>query len=433
MAQDLIFDWMNMAGGKSKDTESSSSLKWLIPFGGIAAVFFFIASAKSPELISLPIFAIVMSPFWLWMRHRHELNKLKVTAVSPEETAKSSRIEDRMANLEALLCRLDTELNQQMERSLISSRLFAAPATPGVSGMPTSLLSLAAALEGRYQVLSELGRGGMGIIYQAYDKQLKEQVAIKLLSPLLSTDPEALERLKREVSLARRVTHPNVIRIHDISEVNGLHYVSMEYFGGVNLKEHLKRSGSLSLLNAYQILSQMCGGLEAAHAQGVVHRDLKSQNVMVGPSGQIKIIDFGLARSVHLEGMTATGLIMGTPEYMAPEQVAGKHVDERADIYALGIILFELLTGRVPFTGDSAIAVGFKQLKDPPPSPRSINPQIPEEVERIILKALEKDPIQRYRTVDEMRREFESALPRFAAAASASQLPPEKPLSQEKN
>src|SRR5262249_50210041 len=152
-----------------------------------------------------------------------------------------------------------------------------------------------------------------------------------------------------------------------------------------------------------------CDGLEAAHSQGVIHRDLKAQNVMVGQSGQIKIIDFGLARSVHMEGMTATGLIMGTPEYMAPEQGSGKPVDERADIYALGVILYEMLTGRVPFTGDSPIAVGFQQLKDPPPPPRSLNQQIPEEVERIILKALEKEPIRRYRNADEMRRELAAA------------------------
>lgn len=303
----------------------------------------------------------------------------------------------------------------------MSTRLFNTPAAPGVSATPTSLLSLAAALEGRYQVLSELGRGGMGIVFQAYDKQLKEQVAIKLLSPLLSTDQEALERLTREVSLARRVTHPNVIRIHDLSEVNGLHYVSMEYFGGTNLKEHLKRSGPLSLLSAYQILSQVCDGLEAAHSQGVIHRDLKAQNIMIGASGQIKIIDFGLARSMRLEGMTATGLIMGTPEYMAPEQVAGKHVDERTDIYALGVMLFEMLTGRLPFTGDSAIAVGFQQMKDPPPAPRSINPQIPESVERIILKALEKNPIHRYRTASEIRNEFAATLPGFASAAASAQ------------
>lgn len=418
---------------KSKDSENTSS-RWMIPAGIFGLIFFFIIASKRPEMLALPVFAILMSPFWLWMRNRHEMNKLKVKALNaPEDTAKSSRMEERIANLEALLCRLDTELNQQMERSLISTRLYAAPAPPGVSGMPTSLLSLSAALEGRYQVLAELGRGGMGIVFQAYDKQLKEQVAIKLLSPLLSTDQQALDRLTREVSLARRVTHPNVIRIHDMAEVNGLHYVSMEYFGGSNLKEHLKRSGPLSQLNAYQILSQICDGLEAAHSQGVIHRDLKSQNIMVGPSGQIKIIDFGLARSVHLEGMTATGLIMGTPEYMAPEQVAGKHVDERADIYALGVILFEMLTGRVPFTGDSAIAVGFQQMKDPPPSPRSINPQIPEEVERVILKALEKEPMHRYRTVGEMRKEFASALPGYAAATTAAPQPLPSSFSREKN
>lgn len=409
-----------MAADQSKES-SSFPLKFVIPITLFAMVFIGFAS-RAPELVAIPVFAIVISPFWLWIRHRNELNKQKTKAIqNPEETTKATRMEERIANLEELLCRLDTELNQQIERSLISTRFSSAPAVGAPSSMPTSLLSLAAALESRYQVLSELGRGGMGIVYQAYDKQLKEQVAIKLLSPLLSTDQEALERLTREVSVARRVTHPNVIRIHDMSEVNGLHYVSMEYFRGVNLKEHLKRSGALSLMNAYQILTQMWDGLEAAHSQGVIHRDLKAQNIMISPSGQVKIIDFGLARSVHLQGMTATGLIMGTPEYMAPEQVSGKHVDERADIYALGVILFEMLTGRVPFTGDSAIAVGFQQLKDPPPSPRSINPQIPEEVERVILKALEKNPIQRYRTVDEMRKEFAAALPRFTTAAGASQ------------
>ena len=406
---------MKLFGGKSRDSEGFPAW-YVIPIGGFIVTFFALAS-RTPEMLALPVIAVVMSPFWIWMRNRHELNKQKMSAISPEETAKSSRMEERLENLEALICRLDTELNQQMERSLISTRLFGASTSIGTSSKPTSLLSLASALEGRYQVLSELGRGGMGIVYQAYDKQLKEQVAIKLLSPLLSTDPEALERLTREVSLARRVTHPNVIRIHDISEVNGLHYVSMEYFAGGNLKEHLKRNGPLSLLNAFQILSQICDGLEAAHSQGVIHRDLKAQNILIGRSGQIKVIDFGLARALHLEGMTATGLIMGTPEYMSPEQVAGKQVDERTDLYALGVILFELLTGRVPFTGDSAIAVGFQQLKDPPPSPRSINPQIPEEVERVILKALEKNPIHRYRTVNEMRKEFESALPRFATTA----------------
>jgi hypothetical protein len=432
MAQESNSIWTKMfGGGKSKDSDHSN--QWMIPMGAFALIFLFAFASRTPEILALPVIALVISPLWIWLRHRHELNKQKVKTISPEETAKSNRMEERLSNLEALICRLDTELNQQMERSLISTRLFAPPSSAGTSSRPTSLLSLASALEGRYQVLAELGRGGMGVVYQAYDKQLKEQVAIKLLSPLLSTDEEALERLTREVSLARRVTHPNVIRIHDISEVNGLHYVSMEFFEGGNLKQHLKRSGSLSLLSAYQILSQICDGLEAAHSQGVVHRDLKAQNILIGRGGQIKIIDFGLARALHLEGMTATGLIMGTPEYMSPEQVSGKHVDERADIYALGVILFEMLTGRVPFTGESAIAVGFQQLKDPPPSPRSINPQIPEEIERIILKALEKNPMHRYRNVDELRKQFESALPHFASAATGSQPITARPVSREKN
>jgi hypothetical protein len=419
-----------MARDQSKDSEKRNSIPYWI---FVPIIFFFLVFAsKTPEILAVPVIALLMSPFWLWMRHRYEMKKQKTAGT--EEIEKSSRMEERIANLEALICRLDTELNQQMEKSVISTRLMMAGNSPGVSAMPTSLLNLASALEGRYQVLSELGRGGMGIVYQAYDKQLKEQVAIKLLSPLVSADQEALDRLTREVSLARRVTHPNVIRIHDLSQVNGLHYVSMEYFSGTNLKEHLKRTGPLSLLNAFQILSQICDGLEAAHSQGVIHRDLKSQNIMIGPSGQIKIIDFGLARSMHLAGMTATGLIMGTPEYMSPEQVAGKQVDERADIYALGVILFEMLTGRVPFTGDSAIAVGFQQLKDPPPRPRSVNPQIPEEVERIILKALEKDPIDRYRTVGEMRQEFAAALPGFVATVTASQATPERGIpTHEKN
>src|SRR5574341_1749859 len=193
-----------MFGGKSKDSENFP-MRYVIPIGGFALIFLFAFASKTPEILALPVIAMIMSPFWIWMRHRHELNKLKVKAINPEGKAESSRMEERIANLEALICRLDAELNQQMERSIISAKLFVAPTSAGTSGMPTSLLNLAAALEARYQVLAELGRGGMGIVYQAYDKQLKEQVAIKLLSPLLSADREALERLTREVSLARRV------------------------------------------------------------------------------------------------------------------------------------------------------------------------------------------------------------------------------------
>lgn len=350
-----------------------------------------------------------------WMSQKHEREKLKLEleakrlagTESAEAPVQVKRLQDRLENLEMLLCRLDAEMNQQLERSLSGGRLGIAGPQEGVSSMPTAFLNIASALEGRYQVLKELGRGGMGIVFQAHDKQLKEPVALKIVSPVLSTDPEALERLKREVSAARRISHPNVIRIYDIGENNGLHFVSMEFFPGSSLKEYVRRQGALSLMEGKQIALQICAGLEAAHGQGIVHRDLKSQNILVGPSGNVKIIDFGLARAGYFEGLTATGLILGTPEYMAPEQVAGKKTDERADIYSLGIILYELFTGRLPFRGESAISVGFQQMKDEPPSPQTLNSQIPDSLQSVILKALEKEPMRRYRSVAEMREDLE--------------------------
>ena len=370
----------------------------LVPLFGIAGGTFMLA--------------LIVSPIWLWIRYKHQLakEKIKVGSKDPEAEAKMVRLVERLENLETLMCRLDTEINSQLERSLSLGRVVTATSAGAMSQMPTTFMNVATALEGRYQILKELGRGGMGIVFQAYDKDLKEQVAIKILSPLLSNDAEALERMKREVSSARRITHPNVIRIHDISEISGLHFVSMEFFGGNNLREHIKQSGGLSLMEAHNIGMQICEGLAAAHSQGIVHRDLKSQNIIINASNQIKIIDFGLASTQHMLGLTATGLIMGTPEYMAPEQVAGKKVDERADIYSLGIILYELFTGRVPFTGDSAISIGFQQMKDPPTEPCKINPQVPSEIESVILKALQKDPLMRFRNVMELKEQLENAM-----------------------
>jgi eukaryotic-like serine/threonine-protein kinase len=369
-------------------------------------------SSNSDVLKIAIIFGSISSWIFLpmWLRHKKQLAQVEKTTRSPEEETRVKKLEERLQNLEALICRLDTEMNYQLERSVSSGRIITGNDIAGISQMPTTFMNVATALEGRYQILKELGRGGMGIVFHAYDKDLKEQVAIKILSPLLSNDPDALERLKREVSSARRITHSNVIRIHDISEVNGLHFISMEYFHGTNLKDHIKRNGPLSPMQAYNIASQVADGLEAAHREGVIHRDLKSQNIILDNTNRIKIIDFGLARTAHMEGMTATGLIMGTPEYMAPEQVSGQKIDERADIYSLGIILYEIFTGRVPFTGDSAIAVGFMQLKEEPVSPSHLNPGLPPEIEKVICKALQKDPIHRYRTMTELKRELEAAV-----------------------
>lgn len=416
------------AGAKGEENQQQPNI-WAMT-GMMALIFFFITIIKvgnNDPGQAVAITAIVMgtvavlTPFLLYY-FRNKTGQTTEAVPDIQKEAKMKRLEDRMENLEALICRLDTEMNQQFEKSLVLAK--SPTADPGASQMPTSFLSVASALENRYQVLKEIGRGGMGVVFQAYDKQLKEQVAIKVLSPLLSHDSEALERLKREVSAARRVTHSNVIRIHDISETHQLYYVSMEYFNGISLKEFIKQTGALSAMQAYQIAGQICDGLEAAHQQGVIHRDLKSQNIIINTANQVKIIDFGLARTAHHDGMTVSGLIMGTPEYMAPEQVSGKRVDERADIYSLGVILYELFTGKLPFTGDSAISIGFKQIKDDPPSPRSVNPQLSEEVERVILKALEKDPFSRHRNVTELRKSLESAVREPAPQLSRQSQPP---------
>ena len=382
-------------------------------FWFFAAVLIMVLISSNQEVFKIAIIFGSISAwifFPMWLRHKKQIAQSAEKAKTPEEQARVKKLEERLQNLETLICRLDSEMNYQLERSLSLGRIVTTPDQAGVSQMPTTFLNVASALEGRFQILKEIGRGGMGIVFHAYDKELKEQVAIKILSPLLSNDPDALERLKREVSAARRITHPNVIRIHDISEVNKLHFISMEYFHGTSVKDHIKKNGPLSQMQAFNIASQICDGLEAAHREGVIHRDLKSQNIIMDSINRIKIIDFGLARTAHMEGMTATGLIMGTPEYMAPEQVSGKKIDERADIYSLGIILYELFTGRVPFTGDSAIAVGFMQLKEDPVRPTEVNPGISPAVEKIICKALAKDPIHRYRTITELKKELEAAV-----------------------
>ena len=425
---------------KDKD-EKSRRINWNLVIYGVLFLGMIGAVGDRVE-IAVPIagMAMIVAPFWFWYKRRTRRDELEIqqkagALANPERDSQFKRMQERVENLEAMMCNLDREINLQMEKSLRVTNMLASmsnPAGAGVSQMPTTFMNVASALEGRYQVLQELGRGGMGIVFQAHDKQLNDQVAIKILSPLLSNDADALDRMKREVSAARRITHPNVIRIHDIAESKGLHYVSMEYFHGTSLKEYIKRSGSLSLMQAYNIASQICDGLEEAHKQGVIHRDLKSQNIIINPSGHLKIIDFGLAHTAHLQGMTATGLIMGTPEYMAPEQVAGKRVDERADIYSLGIILYELFTGKVPFSGDSAIAVGFMQMKDPPQPPHEINPQIPAEIETVILKCLEKEPNARFGSVVQLKAALQNAIHAPAVDVSTSR-PQDRERVQVKN
>jgi serine/threonine protein kinase len=365
-----------------------------IPFGvSLISIISIIATFASGTFIAIKIINLVAN--WRKKDNPKEMLELR---------KENQTLRDRVENLETLVCRLDQEINTQLEKSMWQSR--SSPGT-GNSQQMTGMLNIAGMLEGRFQVLQELGRGGMGIVFLAYDKQLKDNVAIKVLSPFLSNDAESLERMRREVTAARKITHANVIKIFDIAEAGGLHYITMEYFPGENLRQLIQRSGALSLQEGLQLAFQIADGLAAAHAQGIIHRDLKSHNVILNERGHLKIIDLGLARTNQLEGMTATGLIMGTPEYMSPEQVTGRRTDERSDLYSFGVILYEMFSGHVPFTGDSAINVGFKHVKEELAPLQSARHQLPPELAVIVERLLKKDPAHRYQSVEELRKDLE--------------------------
>ena len=243
----------------------------------------------------------------------------------------------------------------------------------------------------------------MGSVFLARDEQLGESVAVKVIGGFALLDPAAAGRMRREVTTARRISHPNVVRIHDIGESGGVLFLSMEFVAGPSLLDMLSRYGRLPPRQIRELFGQICDGLEAAHAQGVIHRDLKPGNILTDEQQRVKIIDFGIARTTHAEGMTSTGVILGTPEYMAPEQVRGGIVDARTDVYALGAVLYHALCGRPPFSGATPIAVSLAQLNEPPTPPRRFVPDLDEEWEQIVLKALAKDPAHRFQSAKAMR------------------------------
>ncbi|MEO8139780.1 MAG: protein kinase [Gemmatimonadota bacterium] len=286
---------------------------------------------------------------------------------------------------------------------------------PTSSTAPASRIAIGGLLAGRYEIRQQLGEGGMGVVYRAFDRELKEPVAIKTLRPELVGDPMLLERFKQEIRLARQISHPNVVRTHDIGVTDGQYYITMEYVEGTTLDELIKRKGTLPIGVTVTVGRQLCRALEVAHAQGVVHRDIKPQNLVVDAQGFLKVMDFGVARLVEgrqaarAPGLTEAGAIIGTPEYMAPEQLMGQPVDGRADLYAAGIVLFECATGRRMITGNSLGTILMKQVQDPPPDPRSIIPELPADFSALILKALAKDPAARWQTA----AEFHQALDRI--------------------
>ncbi len=260
---------------------------------------------------------------------------------------------------------------------------------------------------GRYEIIEELGAGGMGRVYRVFDKKLDEEVALKFLRPEIGADKRIVERFRNELKIARKITHQNVCRMHDLGEEGKTLYITMEYVRGEDLKSMVHRTGQLTAGKAVLIARQVAEGLGQAHKLGVVHRDLKPGNVMIDKDGNAKIMDFGIARSLRGAGTTAEGAIIGTPEYISPEQVEGKEADQRADIYALGIILFEMVTGRPPFEGDSPFSIAYKHRNEAPEEPRRFNPQLPDALNRVILRCLEKDREARYQTAQELLADLE--------------------------
>ncbi|HOW85020.1 MAG TPA: serine/threonine-protein kinase [Candidatus Aminicenantes bacterium] len=261
---------------------------------------------------------------------------------------------------------------------------------------PTKGLERGTTFARRFEIIEEIGQGGMGTVYKAYDSKIREVVALKLLKPEIASDLEVIERFRNEIKLARQVAHRHVCRMYDIGEEWLTIYISMEYVPGEDLKSFIRRSGHLTEAKAVWLARQIAEGLAEAHRLGVVHRDLKPQNVMIDKDGNAKIMDFGIARSLHTKGATGTGVIIGTPEYMAPEQAEGREVDQRVDIYALGAILFEMVTGRAPFEGATPLSIVLKHRSEPPADPSTINAQISAGLSRIILKCLAKSRDDRY-------------------------------------
>ena len=280
-------------------------------------------------------------------------------------------------------------------------------------------------LAGRYQILRLLGEGGMGAVYQARDQELDRLIALKVIRPELAGNPAILQRFKQELILARHVTHKNVVRIFDLGESDGIKFITMEYVDGEDLRASLRSRGKFAPQDAVHIIEQICRALDAAHAEGVIHRDLKPQNVMRDAQGRIVVMDFGLARSLEAGGMTQTGMLVGTMEYMSPEQAVGGELDQRSDLFALGLIFYELLTGQMPYKADTALASLMKRTQERAIPPSQIDRAVPKVLSTIVSRCLERDPKLRYHSALEILQQLEawSANPGISASVVARMAP----------
>jgi eukaryotic-like serine/threonine-protein kinase len=290
----------------------------------------------------------------------------------------------------------------------------ASPSARSAWSSTTEPVAFTAALEpgrvlgNRYEILQILGEGGMGAVYKAMDRELERLVAIKVIRPELARYPDVLQRFKQELILARQVTHRNVIRIFDLGEAEGIKFITMEYIEGRDLKSQIREKGKFESKAAVEIMAQVCRALEAAHSEGVIHRDLKPQNIMVDSQGKVSVMDFGIARSMDMGGgMTQTGALVGTIEYMSPEQARGETLDARSDLFSLGIIFYEVLTGTSPFVAETAMASLYKRIKETPRPPIELSPQMPRVLNNVVLRCLETDREKRYASAAEILNDLE--------------------------
>ncbi len=282
------------------------------------------------------------------------------------------------------------------------------------------MLSAAQVIDGRYAVMHRLGVGGMAEVYLATDTALGREVAVKILSPALAADPSFVERFKREARAAAALNHPNVVAVYNWGEYDGTYYIVMEYVPGENLRERLRREGALPEAAALVIAARVADALEAAHARGLVHRDVKPHNILLAPDGRVKVADFGIAWAAGAAQLTATNAVMGTAHYLSPEQVLHRPVDGRSDLYSLGIVLFEMLTDALPFAGDTLVAVAMKQANEPAPSVHSLRPEISARTDAIVRTALAKDPAARFQTAAAMRDAIDAAHRALAPPVTAA-------------
>ena len=383
------------AGLHSRDAELaayrqlSRTIRWAFVAGLLLALGFSIFMARR---ISRPVRQLVDAT----RRVTAGQYAGRIEATSADEIGELAGAFDRM--LEEL-----REKDRLVEYLKTGVGRHAEPERP-TEARPGGLLTIGARFAGRYDVLDVLGSGGMGVVYRAFDREVGETVAIKALRPELGAlDSTLLDRFKQELRLARRITHRNVVRTYDLGEVDGVYYITMEYVHGTTVAALIREAGALAVPATLTIGKQLCRALEVAHEEGIIHRDIKPQNLLVDPVGFLKVMDFGIARLAEArpeagKGLTAAGVVVGTPQYMAPEQLLGEPVDARADLYAAGAVLFECLTGRPVHQAPTLMALIALHMESEPADPATLVPEVPPALGRVIVRALARRPEDRWQT-----------------------------------